>query len=474
MSHPSGATTGGMRTMSGNSTGDQSPEDQLVPPKRRKTRLVQEHKSGILIPPWWRKNRAFMLLALSVVAVIGAIVVIGSAADRVGHVPDAGVETLDDLAAHTYEHEEPLPSDVYEGAPVVVPSSPEDGISHAIEDPGAQVRAEPIGELIGELGLDEEQPTTQPAGQAGAVPPPSEGLSPPSEPAPEVPSTAATTETTGEQTARLPEPSTPVPSATQRPATEEAVPAWIRFALPYEPEPGKPLIAIVIDDVGVSRRHSAASIALPGPLTMSFLTYADGVNQQAEEARRQGHEIMLHVPMEPSSETIDPGPNALLAGMPEPELRARLTWAMRQLDGYVGINNHMGSRFTQDQDGMRTVLETISRSGHFFLDSRTSGGSVAGEIAHDLGMPFASRNVFLDHEDDIPVIRRQLEQVERLARQNGAVIAIGHPRPKTTEVLREWIPTLQAKGLQLAPVTAIVRQQWLAEIAAQLEAEGDG
>ena len=408
--------------MSNEPTGKDRPEHQLVPLKRRKTRLIAPHKTGILVPPWWRTNRALALLALSVIAVIGAIVVIGGASERVAHLPDAAetpgygadVEEPDDLAHY---HEEPLPGDVYEGAPVVVPSNPEDGVLHIIEDPGAQVRGERIGELIEQLGLDEPSDTPElPDETTPDAPQESEDLA----------------VTTKSEVARISEfaeepiedarepaseiarlrPSQTGPAPTVNQSVEDAVPAWIRHALPFEPVPDKPLIAIVIDDVGVSRRHSATAINLPGPLTMSFLTYADDVNEQAQMARDQGHEVMLHVPMEPSSETIDPGPNALFARMPEPEIRNRLTWAMRQLDSYVGINNHMGSRFTQDRDGMRTVLETISRSGHYFLDSRTSGGSVAGDIASDLGMPFASRNVFLDHEDDQNVIRRQLAQAE--------------------------------------------------------------
>lgn len=433
------------------------PADQVVPPSRRKTRLARPHKSGILIPPWWRQNRALAVLALSVFSVIAALIVIGSASDRVGHVPNAAekaddvrqqpkIETLDEIAA-LYQ-EEPLPGDVYEEAPVIAPPDPAAGILHPIEDPGAVYDAEPIGKLIESL----DKPGPEPDREAAAPELPADTLAAPD---PAQPSTARPRKPDKTETASLGRQTDPETAA------GDPLPAWLRFALPFKAQPGKPMIAVVIDDVGVSRRYSADSIALPGPLTMSFMTYASDVNEQADTARARGHEIMLHVPMEPGSTSVDPGPNVLLAGMPEPELRANLTWAMSQLDGYVGINNHMGSRFTQDHEGMRTVLETISRSGHLFIDSRTSGGSVASELAAEIGLPFASRNVFLDHEDDPESIRRQLAQTERLAVKNGAVIAIGHPRPATNEALREWLPTLTEKGFQLAPVSAIVREKWL-------------
>ncbi|MEQ8664426.1 MAG: divergent polysaccharide deacetylase family protein [Rhodospirillales bacterium] len=433
------------------------PIDKLVPESKRKTRLAKPHRSGILIPPWWRQNRAFAVLALSVLSVIAALIVIGSAAERVANRPaDAAAPAAETVAraeappppVADIHDEEPLPADVYDAPPVNAPPDPAAGILHPIEDPGSVYEAEPMGRRVESLDLS-DRPVPKPP---TTMPPPREAMPEPAETLPE------TRPELPVETASV-QPDVPVTP----PTTEGPPPAWIRHAIPFEPVPGRAMIAIVIDDMGVSPHYTADAIELPAPMTMSFLTYARNINSQADAARARGHEIMLHVPMEPSSATVDPGPNVLLAGMPEAELRANLTWGMRQLNDYVGINNHMGSRFTQDREGMRTVLETIRVSGHLFLDSRTSGRSVAPDIADELGLPFASRNVFLDHEDDPVTIRHQLQEVERLARKNGVVIAIGHPRPATVGALREWAPGLAAKGLQLAPVTAIVRQRWLAD-----------
>ncbi|MBO6948381.1 MAG: divergent polysaccharide deacetylase family protein [Rhodospirillales bacterium] len=236
----------------------------------------------------------------------------------------------------------------------------------------------------------------------------------------------------------------------------DQLPPWQRYALPVTFN-GKPKIVIVIDDVGLDRRRARQTIKLPGPLTMSFMAYAEDLNKQASAAREAGHELMLHVPMEPSSSSINPGPNVLLSGMPTDELKKNVEWNLAQLDGYVGINNHMGSRFTADPDGMKVVVASLKQHGYLFLDSVTSGKSVAHETARDGGIPFAVRNVFLDHDDDLDAIRRQLRHTEQIARKTGLAIAIGHPRDKTIEALKDWLPKLEEKGFQLVPISSVVR-----------------
>lgn len=260
------------------------------------------------------------------------------------------------------------------------------------------------------------------------------------------------------ETARLPAPEYALPEniAELQRTRADTLPPWQRFALPVSMD-GKPRIVVVIDDVGLDKRRARRTIALPGPLTISFMAYAEDLTKQGATARKAGHELMLHVPMEPSSTSINPGPNVLLSGMPKDELLKNVDWNLDQMSGYVGINNHMGSRFTSDAESMRVVVEVLKKRGYLFLDSVTSGHSVAHETARDGGIPYAVRNVFLDHEDDLDAIRRQLRHMEQIARKTGLAIAIGHPRDKTIEALAEWLPKLDEKGFQLVPISAVVR-----------------
>ena len=264
-------------------------------------------------------------------------------------------------------------------------------------------------------------------------------------PAPPRPSSAAVT------SAR---PSPPV-------APSHLQPAWRRNAVMVAAIPGdaRPKIAVVIDDLGVDRERGARVRLLPGPLTMAFLPYAQDLPQQTADARKAGHELLVHVPMDPRNRAItDPGPNALLVDLAADELRRRIDWNLSQFDGYVGINNHMGSRFTADADALTAVMSELRRRGLLFLDSRTSAGSAGLATAQHAGVPALARDVFLDHAPAIEAVRLALAEVEQIARRNGHAVAIGHPRDATIEALAEWLPQLSQRGFRLVPLSALVRE----------------
>lgn len=225
-------------------------------------------------------------------------------------------------------------------------------------------------------------------------------------------------------------------------------------------EPGRPMIAVVIDDVGLDQPRSRAAIALPGPLTIAMLPYGYNLPDLAMETRRQGHELLVHMPMEPLDPGANPGPRALLTGLGPKELRQRVAWDLEQFSGYVGINNHMGSRFTANEAGMRIVMDEVRARGLLFLDSVTSRNTTGFRLAAKAGVPHAVRDIFLDHDIALPAIRKQLGKVEATARRQGHAIAIGHPHDETLEALRAWLPTLRGKGFQIVPISAIVRARY--------------
>jgi uncharacterized protein len=251
-----------------------------------------------------------------------------------------------------------------------------------------------------------------------------------------------------------PAPALVMPALGPVPAGEAA---WHHFAVPSGPEDGRPMIAIVIDDMGLDRHRSDEASVLPAPLTLSFMTYADDLPAQVAAARAHGHEIMLHVPMQPQAARVDPGPNALKLGLDPDEIRRRLAWGLSRIDGIVGINNHMGSRFTEWPEGMAPVLAMLRERGLFFLDSRTTPHSVGIDLATEIGLPHAARDIFLDDALTDPAVAIELARAEAVARRNGTAIAIGHPHDPTLTELRRWLPTVEARGFRLVPVSAIVR-----------------
>ncbi|MCR9255008.1 MAG: divergent polysaccharide deacetylase family protein [Alphaproteobacteria bacterium] len=241
------------------------------------------------------------------------------------------------------------------------------------------------------------------------------------------------------------------------PPPETVAPAPLPVPPARAAREGKPMIAIVIDDMGVAKARSAKAAALPGPLTLSYLPYAEDLPAQTATALGNGHELLVHMPMEPLNADIDPGPYALLSGVDEITLLDILTWNLARFDGYVGVNNHMGSRFTADGDGMDRVMRELKRRGLFFLDSVTSPKTVALDAARRAGVPASHRDVFLDHVDDAAEIRRALEKTLAVAEEQGTAVAIGHPRANTIEVLNAWLGGEERARYRLVPLSEIMR-----------------
>jgi uncharacterized protein len=233
-------------------------------------------------------------------------------------------------------------------------------------------------------------------------------------------------------------------------------PPWKRFAVAIAPGDARPMIAIVIDDLGIDRKHSARAVALPGPLTLSWLPYGQDIGRQAAAARAAGHEILLHMPMQPLGHE-NPGPNALTVDLPADEVRRRLSADLALLPEAVGLNNHMGSRFTRDAQAMAPVIDEVKRRGLLFLDSRTSTASIAAEVAREAGVPYAENNVFLDNEPTVEAVRARLAEAESIARRRGIAIAIGHPHEATLEALDAWLRSLGERGFRLIPISAAVQ-----------------
>lgn len=217
----------------------------------------------------------------------------------------------------------------------------------------------------------------------------------------------------------------------------------------------EPVIAIVIDDMGVSRQRTARINSLSYPLTSSFLTYAPGLPQQIEDARRAGHEIMAHLPMEPKV-SMNISPDVLTVGMDDEEVGRGIKNMLDKFSQINGVNNHMGSRFTEDEQKMGIVMKELSARGLFFLDSKTTAHSAGEKTAKEYQVRYVTRNVFLDNEDKFDYVMRQLRLTEEIARKNGYAVAIGHPKEQTYNALKVWLPTLKSRGLRLVPLSEIV------------------
>ncbi|PIZ29981.1 MAG: hypothetical protein COY40_05655 [Alphaproteobacteria bacterium CG_4_10_14_0_8_um_filter_53_9] len=263
------------------------------------------------------------------------------------------------------------------------------------------------------------------------------------------------------------------PSKTQKnliPLTPSPSPVITEYPHTPEPEttplPPKTLtktpqkevkLAIVIDDMGNDvPQTKEAMVLLPKSVTFAFLPYPPATPALAAESKATGHTILVHMPSEPLGEDAYPGPNTLKAEDDADTLRSKIAINLAPLANLaVGVNNHMGSKFTQSESGMRTLLEELDKKGYFFLDSLTINPTATKKAGKGLSLPLLTRNIFLDHVPTEEEVSKQLARAISYAEAHGTAIAIGHPHPATLTILSREILNLPAH-VKLVPLTALL------------------
>jgi uncharacterized protein len=227
------------------------------------------------------------------------------------------------------------------------------------------------------------------------------------------------------------------------------------IAIP-KPEAERPRVVIVFDDMGYGRGAGELLLSLDLDLTFSFLPHAPHTPFLSHAAQRLGRDVLLHLPLEPiDSVTFDPGPGALFLTMSEEELRLQLASNLTRVPMAIGVNNHMGSRFTSDRQAMTTVLTMLRQHNLFFLDSMTSPDSTGLRTARELNIPAARRDIFIDNVREKEAIKQQFDALIRLARKKGTAIAIAHPHQATIEVLTEYQDLLRS-AVQVVGLHSVV------------------
>ncbi len=217
-----------------------------------------------------------------------------------------------------------------------------------------------------------------------------------------------------------------------------------------------PLVALIIDDMGYDRQLADRFLELDAPLTFSMLPHGPFNRRIVEKARKKGVEIMLHLPMEPTEYPhVKPGPGALLTSMTPDQLIAQLKKDIAGVPDLVGVNNHMGSKMTSSSEQMRQIFSILKKENLFFIDSRTTKETQCKPSAALLKLPFAERDIFLDHIQDPEFIRKQIRQLIKRAHRQGYAIGIAHPHTITYEILKENLDKLKGQ-VTLTTASAVV------------------
>ena len=223
--------------------------------------------------------------------------------------------------------------------------------------------------------------------------------------------------------------------------------------------------AIVIDDMGHDWEAARKLLALDYPLTFSVLPYLRYTQMTARQAHQSGHEVMLHLPMEPERDArVSPGRGAILVGMNMADVQKVVANDLASVPYAAGVNNHMGSRATRDEVLMEEVMKVLAHHGLYFIDSRTTAETLALDTARREGVPAFYRAVFLDDIETVPYTLGQLQRLRQRVQEEGVALAIGHPHATTIAALAKFLPQFEQADIELVVPSQIVRLPELARL----------
>lgn len=222
---------------------------------------------------------------------------------------------------------------------------------------------------------------------------------------------------------------------------------------------GQGKIAIVLDDWGYSLHQVPVLSAIRSPLTVAILPGLPYSTEVAKAAHAQGHEVILHLPMESRDPHEPREKETITTSLGPPKILARFNQAVESIPFAQGVSNHQGSKATSDEALMEMVLGEAKRRRLYFLDSLTTDGSVCKQVAQRLRLRFAQRNVFIDNENSPEAIYQRVAQLATIASRRGVAVGIGHDRPATLQFLQQAIPALESAGYTLVPTSEVARAE---------------
>ncbi|MFJ8067208.1 divergent polysaccharide deacetylase family protein [Psychrobacillus sp. NPDC096426] len=209
-------------------------------------------------------------------------------------------------------------------------------------------------------------------------------------------------------------------------------------------------LAIVIDDLGNNMKGTEEMIKLPVKLTVAIMPFMPSTKEDAELASQYGHEVIIHLPMEPKKGKKSwLGPGAITTDLSDKEIRKRVEAAVKDVPHAVGMNHHMGSKATEDERVMKIVLEVCKENGLFYLDSKTTGKSVVSKLANEMDVSFLENNYFFDSIYTTQHITEQAKKLAGKLTENEQLVAIGHVGVSGSimvNVLKEYIPIYEKKA----------------------------
>jgi len=220
---------------------------------------------------------------------------------------------------------------------------------------------------------------------------------------------------------------------------------------------GATRVAILVGGLGIDAAATAAAISrLPAAVSLAFAPYGGDLDQDAARARGAGHEILLQAPMEPIGSSSLPGPHTLTSVASEAENIQSLRWLMARFTGYFAVTNYLGGKLTADARAFSPILSEIHARGLAYVDDGSSPRSLSHDIAPALGLPSTVADIVLDASPTPEAIASALARLEDQARRQDGALGVATALPLSVERIARWAAGLEARGVTLVPVSALV------------------
>ena len=232
------------------------------------------------------------------------------------------------------------------------------------------------------------------------------------------------------------------------------------YARPLKPDLAKvagPRIALVVGGLGIGAAGTFEALAkLPGPITFAFAPYGTDLARWVARARGEGHEVLLQVPMEPFDyPENDPGPQTLLTSLNATQNLDRLHWFLSRFQGYVGVANYMGARFTASENTVGPLLRDTAKRGLIYFDDGSSPRSAVPQIAGATNAPFAKADLMLDTVATPAAIDAALAKLETMARERSVAVGVATALPVSIERIAHWVKEAENRGITLVPISMV-------------------
>jgi hypothetical protein len=218
-------------------------------------------------------------------------------------------------------------------------------------------------------------------------------------------------------------------------------------------------VAVIIGGLGLSQTGTQAAIRdLPSSISLGFSPFGNSLQRWMQNARREGHEVVLQLPMEPLGyPSINPGPRTLVSGVEPGQNLMNLRWALGRMTNYPVVMNYLGAGMTSKPNVLRPVLKEIRDRGLGYIDDGSASASMAVQLSQDLRLPHASANIIIDSSRDADRMRNNLKALESLAKARGYAIATASAFPETVAVVKEWAKEAEKRDIIIVPVSNLLK-----------------